>query len=41
MLVGAVLGAAGGMEVLPFNYNAMNDAPLIEKYIEMIDAKNA
>ena len=41
MIVGAVLGAAGGMEVLPYNYKAMNDANLIEQYIEMIDAKNA
>jgi ADP-ribosylglycohydrolase len=41
MIVGAVLGAHGGMEVLPFNYNAMNDADAIAKYIEMIDAKNA
>ena len=41
MLVGAVLGASGGMEVLPFNYNAMSNANEISKYIEMIDAKNA
>ncbi len=41
MLVGAVLGAAGGMEAVPFNYNAMNDADLIKTYIEKIDAKNA
>ena len=40
MLVGAVLAAHGGMEVLPFNYNAMNDADLITKLIEKIDAKN-
>ena len=40
MLVGAVLGAHGGMDILPFNYNAMNDADLITKYIERIDAKN-
>lgn len=40
MIVGAVLGAYGGMEVLPFNYNAMKDADAIAKYIEMIDAKN-
>ena len=41
MLVGAVLGAYGGMEILPLNYNAMNEASAIAKYIEMIDAKNA
>ena len=41
MLVGAVLGAVGGMDALPFNYNAMNDADLITQYIEKIDAKNA
>ncbi len=40
MLVGAVLGAYGGMESLPLNYNAMNEASTITKYIEMIDAKN-
>jgi len=41
MLVGAVLGAVGGMEVLPFNYNAMNDADLIAQYIEIIDATDS
>ena len=41
MLIGAVLAAHGGMEVLPFNYNGMNDADLIAEYIEMIDAKNS
>ncbi len=41
ILVGAVLGAYGGMEVIPFNYNAMNEADTIAKYIEMIDAKDA
>ncbi len=41
MLVGAVLGAAGGMEVLPFNYNAMNNAPLIESYIKKINEKQS
>jgi len=40
MLVGAVLAAHGGMKVLPFNYNAMNDADLIRELIEKIDAKN-
>lgn len=40
MIVGAVLGASGGMEVLPPNYKAMNDADNIAKYIEMIDAKD-
>ncbi|MDA3946405.1 MAG: ADP-ribosylglycohydrolase family protein [Helicobacteraceae bacterium] len=40
ILVGAVLGAYGGMEVIPFNYNAMNEADTIAKYIEMIDAKD-
>jgi len=39
MIVGAVLGAYGGMEVIPFNYNAMNQADTIAKYIEMIDAR--
>jgi len=39
MIVGAVLGAYGGMEVIPFNYNAMNEADTITKYIEMIDAR--
>lgn len=41
MIVGAVLGAYGGMEVLPPNYKAMNDADSIAKYIEMIDAKES
>ena len=41
MIVGAVLGAYGGMEVLPPNYKAMNDADAIAKYIEMIDAKES
>jgi len=41
MIVGAVLGAYGGKAVLPFNYNGMNEAETIEKYIEMIDAKNS
>ncbi len=41
MIVGAVLGAYGGMEVIPFNYNAMNEADSIARYIEMIDAKDA
>jgi ADP-ribosylglycohydrolase len=41
MIVGAVLGAYGGMEVIPFNYNAMSEADTITKYIEMIDAKDA
>ncbi len=41
MIVGAVLGASGGMDVLPLNYSAMNNADDISKYIEMIDAKNA
>jgi len=41
MLVGAVLAAHGGMKVLPFNYNAMNDADLIRELIEKIDAKNS
>ncbi|MEN8147266.1 MAG: ADP-ribosylglycohydrolase family protein [Campylobacterota bacterium] len=41
MIVGAVLGAYGGMEVLPPNYKAMNDADAIAHYIEMIDAKNS
>lgn len=41
ILVGAVLGAHGGMEVIPFNYNAMNEADSIAKYIEMIDARDA
>ena len=40
MIVGAVLGAYGGMDVLPPNYKAMNDADAIAKYIEMIDAKD-
>ena len=39
MLVGAVLGASGGMEVLPFNYNGMNDAALIAENIQKIDAR--
>jgi len=40
MIVGAVLGAYGGMEVLPPNYKAMNSADAIAHYIEMIDAKD-
>ena len=40
MIVGAVLGAYGGMDVLPPNYKAMNSADAISKYIEMIDAKD-
>ncbi|MGB5966424.1 MAG: ADP-ribosylglycohydrolase family protein [Sulfurimonadaceae bacterium] len=40
MIVGAVLGAYGGMEVLPLNYKAINNADDIAKYIEMIDAKD-
>jgi ADP-ribosylglycohydrolase len=41
MIVGAVLGAYGGMEVIPYNHNAINKADSITRYIEMIDAKNA
>lgn len=41
IIVGAVLGAHGGMELLPFNYNAMSDADAIAEYIGTIDAKNA
>lgn len=40
MIVGAVLGAYGGMDVLPPNYKAMNNADDIAKYIAMIDAKD-
>ena len=40
MIVGAVLGAYGGMEALPINYKGMNNADEIAKYIEMIDAKD-
>jgi len=40
MIVGAVLGAYGGMDVLPLNYKAMNSADEISKCIEMIDAKD-
>ncbi len=41
MIVGAVLGAYGGMEALPINYKGMNNADEIAKYIEMIDAKES
>ena len=40
MIVGAVLGAAGGLEVLPLNYKAMNAAEQIVLCIEEIDAQN-
>ena len=41
MIVGAVLGAAGGLEVLPLNYKAMNAAEQIALCIEEIDAQNS
>ncbi len=41
MIVGAVLGAYGGMDVIPLNYKSMNHADEIARYIEMIDAKDA
>ncbi len=41
MIVGAVLGAYGGMEALPINYKSMQHADAIARYIAMIDAKDA
>ena len=41
MIVGAVLGGYGGMEVLPPNYQSMSHADDIANYIAMIDAKDA
>ncbi len=39
MIVGAVLGAYGGMDVLPPNYRGMSNADAIAEYIEKIDAR--